>query len=227
MKILSIAFTISSLAILIFSFTNCASGLEPVKSSSSSVLAANDIAKSGVLGGSIKTFVSNSMNGPWVENGTACKGQISYFKTTGVDFSKRPKGCASQASSTGCLDLNGHRMFLGSEIIGSNIVTSISVAESNSFPLGAYSFYISTSDPMDPNTTVLKKSGSAQLQNCGGVSPVVCQWTQINPQVVIGGGNVIMPPGACNQQNQGASGIGFYDMGSGNISSQNYQCMCK
>ena len=131
MKSLSLAFTITGLAILIFSFTNCGSGFDAANSSSSAALAANNLTSPGPQSGALKTYVSNSMNGPWVENGIACRGQISYFKTTGVDLSKRPKGCASPAASTGCLDLNAHRVFLSSEVIASDIVTSISAAESN------------------------------------------------------------------------------------------------
>ena len=227
MKSLSLAFTITGLAILIFSFTNCGSGFDAANSSSSAALAANNLTSPGPQSGALKTYVSNSMNGPWVENGIACRGQISYFKTTGVDLSKRPKGCASPAASTGCLDLNAHRVFLSSEVIASDIVTSISAAESNSWPIGAYSFYISTNDPMDPNTIVLKKIGSAQIQNCGGVTPAVCQWTQTPGQFVVGGGSVTMPTGTCNQQNQGAPGVGTYNMGSGNVIAQSYQCLCK
>lgn len=175
----------------------------------------------------LKVYVASSLSGPWVENGVACRGQDSYFKVTGVNLSNPVKGCASLFSDDGCLNLKNHRSYLPSELSTGDIITSITAADSYSFPIAKYAFYL-TFFP-DQDTHLLKKVGSAEMKECGSpsVPPPSCAWREPIPTAVIGGGSMVYPSTPCTQDTQGQSGSGYYDMGSGNSSPKVFQCYCQ
>lgn len=125
---------------------------------------ASSSSSAAVSAASIKVHTSNSLAGPWVENGKICRNQVTYVRTSGVNLALKTKGCASPSNSNGCMDLNSHREFTSAEVSSGSIITSVSVAESNSWPLGSYAFFIS--QKTDNNTVVLKTVGSASLENC-------------------------------------------------------------
>ena len=194
----------------------------PVSGSSSPVANALNLTKA-------KFFVASSLAGPWVENGKACRGQNSFFKTTGVDFSQQIKGCAVQTSSSDCLNLNAHRAFQASEVVNGEIITSISAQDSYAWPLGSYSFFLSAR--ADADTVTLKRVGNSSFENCSQigdppVGPIVCAWREVNIQPVIGGGNTVYPATPCTQATVGQIGSGYYDMGSGNTIPKTYECTC-
>ena len=179
-----------------------------------------------------KVYVAKSLNGPWVENGSACKGEVSYFKTTGVKASAAVKGCTNPSPGTGCLDLTKHRVFTAAETASGNIITTLSAAESSAYPLGEYSFFLSI---LGDKRILLEKVGVAKIINCVSTAPsappptpapVTCRWDIINPQPVVGGGNNVYPALTCSTATIGATGSGYYDMGSGNHLAQNYRCVC-
>lgn len=183
------------------------SGQSTTTQSSSSSSSSASIAASA-----IKIHTASSLSGPWVENGKICRNQVTYVRTSGVNLNLKTKGCASPSNLTGCMDLNSHREFTAAEVASGNIITSVSVAESNSWPLGSYAFFIS--QKTDNNTVVLKTVGSASLENCapsssggssggssGSTAPAVepgvnpgnapgCRWSNLS----FGGGSVRKDP---------------------------------
>ncbi|MEQ1722979.1 MAG: hypothetical protein ABL930_07360 [Pseudobdellovibrio sp.] len=182
---------------------------------------------SGVADAEIKLFVAPSLNGPWVENGSVCRGQAAYFKTTGIKQGSAVKGCASTAADKGCFDLNKHRDFLASEMVGGNIVTSLSAAQTGSYPVTDYSFYVSL---IGEKTIILQKSGSSKIVQCGDTqapAQAACSWKLQNPTAVVGGGRNVYPSYACINERSGQVASGYYDMGSGNTLAQSYKCTCE
>ena len=182
----------------------------------------------------IIVYVSNSLNGPWVENGRACAGQMTYYKVVGADVTKPLKGCMDLSNNKGCLDLTKHRSYLSSEIINGEIITSLSASDTAAFPKAEYSFFLS--DSPDSNTIVLRKIGHSALENCGGSttpapSPTgpACNWTILNPKFVIGGGPVAFPPSlTCSSSIAGREESGYYSSnGSQTPSEYRYRCDCK
>lgn len=173
---------------------------------------------------SIKVLVASSLSGPWVENGSFCRGQETYFKLSGVKVGSAIKGCTNPSPGTGCLDLTKHREYLPSEWKSGSIVTTLSAADSLNYPVTEYSFFISL---LGDKKILLEKVGAAKLVECGvkAPAPVTCSWQIINPQPVIGGGVNRYPAVACNAN--GITGTGYYDMGSGNTIAQSYECRCK
>ncbi len=183
----------------------------------------------------MKVYTSHSANGPFIENGAVCKGQTSYFKTTGVNPNAIIKGCASPSAAAGCLDISKHRTFLASEWVSGNIVTTITAAESAGYPIGEYSFYMSGSSG---NTNIIQKVGTALMKSCGTTAPFVvgpvatapvaarsCQFRLLNPQAVIGGG-VNINPFVCSEQTNGRTGIVRYEAGASSVNF-NAVCECK
>lgn len=151
---------------------------------------------SSAAGSAVRVHVAKSLNGPWVENGKICRNQVSYVRTSGVNLSVKTKGCASKANDSSCLNANNHRDFIASEVSSGNIITVVSVADSNSWPLGDYAFYLSQNG-------LVKAVGSTRLENCssGSTSPVSgagvnpgngasCAWSNLS----VGGGSVRKDP---------------------------------
>ncbi len=236
---------ITTFALLLFgivtlTFNNCA------KQAASEDLAVNSIQASSLTSSSVsvlsstlscvdnspsefKLYVAKSLNGPWVENGSFCRGQVSYFKLTGVKAGMAVKGCTNPSPGTGCLDLTKHRVFTAAETSSGNIITTITASESMSYPLTQYSFFLSV---LGDKKILLEKVGVAAMTTCAGSAPppttaMSCLWQIINPQPVVGGGVNVYPALTCNLANQGAKGSGYYDMGSGNHLAQNYECKCQ
>lgn len=225
--------------IVTLTFNNCA---KPA----SEELAANSIQESSLTSSSLtalsaaiscvdnspsefKLYVAKSLNGPWVENGSFCQGQVSYFKMTGAKAGMAVKGCTNPSPGTGCLDLTKHRVFTPSEMSSGNIITTITANESMSYPLTQYSFFLSV---LGDKKILLEKVGVALMTTCSESTPppttaLSCSWQIINPQAVVGGGVNVYPAQACNLANQGAKGSGYYDMGGGNHLAQNYECKCQ
>ena len=155
---------------------------------------------SSAAGSAVRVHVAKSLNGPWVENGKICRNQVSYVRTSGVNLSVKTKGCASKANDSACLNASNHRDFTTSEVSSGNIITVVSVNDSNSWPLGDYAFYLSQHG-------LVKAVGSTRLENCSsgstsptggaGVNPgngASCAWTNLS----VGGGSVRKDPGtAC------------------------------
>ena len=181
----------------------------------------------------LKVWVAPSMSGPWVENGTACRGRASYFKLSGLQAGQAVRGCASPSSSKQCLNLENHRDYLASERVGADIITAITAADSSSWPVGSYDFYISLIGAKNIN---LVKVGSAKLADCAGtpapapapapVNPPFCYWEMTPSVPVIGGGRTVVNAN-CSTSNVGATSPGYYDMGSGNTMPGTYTCRCK
>lgn len=151
---------------------------------------------SSAAGSSIKVHVAKSLNGPWVENGKICRNQASYIRTSGINLSVKTKGCASKANDTACLNASNHRDFTASEVSTGNIVTVVSVNDSNSWPLGDYVFYLNQHG-------LIKAVGSTRLENCssGSASPSLevgvnpgnsssCAWSNLS----FGGGSTRKDP---------------------------------
>lgn len=253
-----IGFVVSA-ALLAVAFNNCAQKLSTapdpgtmlISSNSSTVsyasvaentqgMAANDEAAKASSRSlleqfaAMKLYTSNSANGPFVENGAICKGQIAYFKTAGVNPNLAIKGCASPTAATGCLDIIKHRTFLASEWVSGNIVTVVAAAESANYPLGDYSFYMSG---VSGNTNFIQKVGTSTMKTCGTatasvarvapVAPVAksCQFRILVPQTVVGGG-VSTYPFVCNVASNGRTGIVRYEAGESSRNS-NAVCECK
>lgn len=258
MKLSSKLSILLSSAIVLLVFNNCAKGSgDSVEESSSLEGALNQYgAGSGTryasgAGGSsgsgssssspnlgsaskIAVYVSNSLNGPWVENGRACAGQLTYYKVSGADVTKPLKGCMDLSTNKGCHDLTKHRSYLSSEIVNGEIITSLSASDTNAFPKAEYSFFLSESP--DNNTIVLRKIGFSALQNCGGSSSPspapsgpTCSWTLLNPKFVIGGGPVAFPPSlTCSSGIVGREESGYYSSnGSQTPSEYRYRCDCR
>jgi hypothetical protein len=195
-------------------------------SSSSSATSPNASSSSQIV-----LYVSNSPNGPWVENGRACSGQLTYYKLSGANLSRPIKGCMDLSSNKGCHDLTKHRSYLSSEIINGDIVTTLSASDTSSFPKAEYSFFISESP--DNNTIVLRKVGVSALQNCGsGTAPppnnANCRWTVLNPRFVIGPSPVAYPPNlTCTTSIVGREEFGFHrENGTETQSDYRYRCDC-
>lgn len=241
-----------SSAIVLFAFTNCAKGsgesVEELSSLEGSLNqyggGSNSRYVSGASGSSsvgssagvssrLAVYVSNSLNGPWVENGRACAGQLTYYKLSGADVTKPLKGCMDLSSNKGCHDLTKHRAYLNNEIINGDIITSLSAVDTAAFPKAEYSFFISESP--DNKTIVLRKVGFSALQNCNGSSSPspapsgpTCNWTILNPRFVIGGGPVAFPPSLnCNTGIVGREESGYYSSNGSNTPSEyRYRCDC-
>ena len=243
-----------SSSIVLLVFNNCAKSNDAIEESSSLNGSLNQyggssssryVSSSGNTGGSssssnplpagtssnkIAVYISNSLNGPWVENGRTCAGQLTYYKVSGADVTKPLKGCMDLSTNKGCHDLTKHRSYLSSEIINGDIITSLSASDTNAFPKAEYSFFISESP--DNNTIVLRKIGVSALQNCGTSSPAPsgpsCNWTILNPKFVIGGGPVAFPPSlTCNTSIVGREESGYYSSnGSQTTSEYRYRCNC-
>lgn len=187
----------------------------------------------------LKVFVSNSMNGPWTENGVACKGRDLFFKLEGLDLSKSTvKGCASPSSSNSCLDLLKHRNYLASEIFGNNIITSLKAQDSVSWPDGNYDFFISRSK--NEYSLEIVKVGTSEFKSCStsAGSPTtapavskICQWNLLNPRFVVGGGPAAFPPTmACTSENMGQEAFGLYKVYTSDVGSPSdfrYRCQCQ
>lgn len=172
-----------------------------------------------------KLFVSNSANGPFVENGSVCLGKDSYYKTVGVNPNLLIKGCASPLAALGCLDATKHRKFEANEWVSGNIVTKITAAESWKYPPGDYAFYLSGSNK---NTTLIQKVGVATMKSCSGIQPAPvtpksCLFEITNPQAVVGGG-VNIYPFTCDAQHENQSGNIHYDAGA---SSKDFNGICR
>lgn len=170
----------------------------------------------------VKLYTSHSPNGPFVENGSVCKGKASYFKTTGVNPNMNVKGCASPSASQDCWQLAKNRDFQTHEWVSGNIVTTISQSESIDYPAGSYSFFIAASNG---TTSIVQKVGVVNLENCAGVTPVAkyCQFRLLRPEAVIGGG-LNRYPFVCNEQSVNRSGVVHYDAGA---SSKDFDAICE
>lgn len=183
---------------------------------------------SGAADTEIKLFTGASANGPWVENGQVCRGQVAYFKTVGIKQGSAVKGCASTSADKGCFDLNKHRNFLTSEWVNGSIVTQLTAQQTSTYPVTEYSFYVSL---IGEKSIILQKTGTSKLVECGnsggGTKPLSCTWDLQNPTAVIGGGSTKLPSYACIPERVGQIGDGYYDMGSGNTLAQKFKCNCK
>lgn len=179
----------------------------------------------------IAVYVSNSLNGPWIENGRTCAGQQTYYKLSGADVSKPIKGCMDLSSNKGCHDLTQHRAYLSSEKVNGDIITSLSAADTTVWPKAEYSFF--SSDSPDNNTIVLRKVGFTNIQNCSGVSPSPsapsCRWTILNLRPVFGGPTAFPPNTVCTRAIAGREEFGIekvYSSDPGTISEYRYRCDC-
>lgn len=215
-----------SVASLLF-FNNCSQKLSSAALASNEVVnfeAAAHVESTLAAASDYKVFTAQDLSGPWTENGNLCRGQIGFVKTTGPLAGLAVKGCASPSAGTGCLDLTKHRVFTSDETASGNIITKLAAADSNNYPVGEYSFFLSF---WTEKRIALEKVGVARIINCGATSPPVCAWQIINPQPVIGGGNNVYPTLACSSTTAGTKGSGYYDMGSNNHINQQYECQCK
>lgn len=89
----------------------------------------------------VRVYVSNSKDGPWRENGEACRQGTVFTRTTGVDQKDPPKGCASPAASRACLDQRNHRAYENREWIDRNTIQTEMAG--SSLPQGKYAGYLS------------------------------------------------------------------------------------
>ena len=170
----------------------------------------------------VKLYTSHSPNGPFVENGSVCKGKASYFKTVGVNPNMNVRGCASPSASVDCWQLAKNRDFQAHEWVSGNIVTTISQSESIDYPAGSYSFFVAASNG---TTSIVQKVGMVNLENCAGVTvtPKYCQFRLLRPEPVIGGG-LNRNPFVCNEQSANRSGVVHYDAGA---SSKDFDAICE
>lgn len=244
-KFMSLSATVF-LGLAVLLFNNCSegvpssdfAGLAPASRSGSSSTSSSSSSGSSPssetqISQAPKVLVANSLSGPWNENGNVCRGQAIFVKTTGVNLALPVKGCASPSNNNDCLNLVNHRSFTAAETATGDIITSVTAAESTSWPVGLYAFFISES--VNVNTTVLRKVGHATFQDCAGgggvgVTPdpgvTTCAWHEINITAVIGGGTRVYPTSACTQATAGQTGSGYYDMGGGNTLPKQFQCKC-
>jgi hypothetical protein len=145
-----------------------------------------------------KVSVSVSPSGPWVQNGEVCNTGAVYSRTTGLDRTKPPKGCASPFDSKDCLDFTKHRDFLPNEWV--DPFTIQTVVNGPDYPAGKYAMYLGYSK------SDIKQVGYATLKTCAAPART-CRWT--SPDAVIGpcnGPGCNNPP--CSTANQGAQGMG-------------------
>lgn len=154
-----------------------------------------------------KVSVSVSPNGPWVQNGEVCNTGKVYSRTTGLDRSKPPKGCASPFASKDCLDVTKHREFLPNEWL--DPFTIQTVVNGPDYPAGKYGMYLSDSKKD------VKQVGFATLKTCAPPpppaappAPAGCRWE--THEAVIGpcGGPGCSGTVPCTAANQGAQGMG-------------------
>lgn len=156
-----------------------------------------------------KLSVSVSPTGPWVQNGEVCNTGKVYSRTTGLDRTKPPKGCASPFASKDCLDVSKHRAFLPNEWV--DPFTIVTVVNGPDYPAGKYAMYLSDAK------NAVKQVGFATLKTCA--APVkTCRWE--TPDFVVGpcGGPGCSGSVPCSTANQGAQGMG----GGGT-----WTCVCK
>lgn len=149
------------------------------------------------------TYVSNSPTGPWVKDAPVCNTGTVYSRTTGVDQTKPPKGCASPAVSDGCLKFEAHRTFLPTEWVDKTTIQT--VVKGSDYPPGQYGIYLSYS------AKDITRIGVVTLKNCAPPA-LKCGWT--SPDFVIGpcnGPNCSNPPcGPGNRGEQGRGGGGLW-----------------
>lgn len=158
-----------------------------------------------------KVAVSVSPNGPWVQNGEVCNTGKVYSRTTGLDRSKPPKGCASPFASKDCLDVTKHRVFLANEWL--DPFTIQTVVNGPDYPAGKYGMYLSDSQK------AVKQVGYATLKTCAPPpppapaapppAPAGCRWNC--PSFVIGpcdGPGCSASSNPCTMANRGATGQG-------------------
>lgn len=158
-----------------------------------------------------KVLVSNSPTGPFVQDGTVCGSGQVYTRTTGLDRTKPPMGCASPFESNDCMDVKNHRKFEPGEWLDPFTIQTI--VNGADYPTGKYGMYLSYSK------TDVKRVGVATLKSCAPAA-LKCAWE--THEFVVGpcdgpgcSGEAKMP---CSMATRGATGRG----GGGT-----WTCVCK
>lgn len=146
-----------------------------------------------------KMSVSVNPTGPWVQNGEVCNTGKVYSRTTGLDRTKPPKGCASPFASQDCLDVKKHRAFLPEEWV--DPFTIMTVVNGPDYPAGKYGMYLSDSK------NAVKQVGFATLKTCA-VPVKTCRWETRDFVVGPCGGPGCSGTVPCTTANQGAQGMG-------------------
>lgn len=156
-----------------------------------------------------KVLVSNSPTGPFVQDGTVCGSGQVYTRTTGLDRTKPPMGCASPFASEDCMDVKNHRKFEPNEWLDPFTIQTI--VNGGDYPAGKYGMYLSYSK------TDVKRVGVATLKTCAAPA-LKCGWE--TRDFVIGpcGGPGCSGSVPCTTANRGATGQG----GGGT-----WTCVCK
>lgn len=146
-----------------------------------------------------KMSVSVDPTGPWVQNGEVCNTGKVYSRTTGLDRTKPPKGCASPIASKDCLDVTKHRAFLPNEWV--DPFTIVTVVNGPDYPAGKYGMYLSDAK------NAVKQVGFATLKTCAAPAKT-CRWE--TREFVVGpcGGPGCSGSVPCSTANQGAQGMG-------------------
>lgn len=154
-----------------------------------------------------KLSVSVSPTGPWVQNGEVCNTGKVYSRTTGLDRTKPPKGCASPFASKDCLDVTKHRAFLPNEWV--DPFTIQTVINGPDYPAGKYGIYLSDSK------NAIKQVGFATLKTCAPPpppaappAPAGCRWETNEPVIGPCGGPGCSGNVPCSMANRGAQGAG-------------------
>lgn len=158
-----------------------------------------------------KVLTSNSPSGPFVQDGTVCGSGQVYTRTTGLDRTKPPMGCASPFESNDCMDVKNHRKFEPGEWLDPFTIQTI--VNGADYPAGKYGMYLSYSK------TDVKRVGFATLKSCAPPA-LKCAWE--THEFVVGpcdgpgcSGEAKM---ACTTATRGATGRG----GGGT-----WTCVCK
>lgn len=151
-----------------------------------------------------KMSVSVNPTGPWVQNGEVCNTGKVYSRTTGLDRTKPPKGCASPFASKDCLDVTKHRAFLPNEWV--DPFTIVTVVNGPDYPAGKYGMYLSDSK------NAVKQVGFATLKTCAPPppppAPAGCRWETNEPVIGPCGGPGCSGNVPCSMANRGAQGAG-------------------
>lgn len=146
-----------------------------------------------------KVLTSNSPSGPFVKDGTVCAAGQVYTRTTGLDRTKPPMGCASPFESNDCMDVKNHRKFEPNEWL--DPFTIQTVVNGGEYPVGKYGMYLSFSK------TDVKRVGFATLKACAAPAKT-CRWDTREPVIGPCGGPGCSGNVPCTTSNQGATGQG-------------------